>query len=354
MEKLDKFLEEKFIPNNIVYKRVEHNNEQKYVARVLLTRILHLKKSREEKQYIIDYLMKKGIQVIGYSNCDAIEFDNFIYTRHFKKRISKSITSEETLEKLKLYNETNDINIRNEIVLGNMKLVNYALVNIIKDYHIDMSDLEQAGYIGLINAVDYYDSTKGAFSTYALSCIANAIRIQLYQLNGLKLSEYCFYNIQKQVEHEYGEKLINNPNLSKVIVSKLSESGFRSKKHENENLRRVLLNNCISLDEVLEKGEDEHIYSIDYDYNDSDINEVYDKELNKHIVKQLSALTERQRKTLELRYGLNNGNVKTLKEIAEVLGVSLQRVAQYEKEGLKMLNENEAINSLRSYLVRER
>lgn len=198
MEELDKFLEEKFIPNNVYYKRVEDNNGERYIAKIPLTRITNLKRSEEEKQYIIDYLKNKNIQVIGYSSFDDCEFDNYLHTRQYKLRNPESIRVEETMEKLRLYRDTKDLKIRNEIVLGNMRLVNYALTNVNREYHVDIADLEQAGYIGLISAIDNYDPSKGAFSTFAMSYINNTIKLALYELNGFKQGEYGFYVMQKR------------------------------------------------------------------------------------------------------------------------------------------------------------
>ena len=354
MKDIDRFLEESFIPCHTIYKKVTdyYTGEITYEPIIPLKKIANLKKSQEEKQYITDYISKKGIKVIGFSDKLDFESDNYIYTRRYRGQNPKSISKEETMELLKQYYATRDENIRNKLVVGNMLLVNYALSNMNRDYYSEIYDLEQAGYIGLISAVEHYNPEEGSFSTFALSYIEGAIRKQQYELRGYKNSEYAFYTMTKDVENEYGEKVKNNPLLAEVIVDRLTKNGFRKTEHKDENIRRVLLNNCLDLDEILEQCGEESVYRLGYDVEDTAENEIYDKELEKIINEKLKTLKEMKQELLKMRFEFDEKSY-TLMEIAELFGVSFQAIDSNIKRTLQDLYKDEDIQQLKRYLHRE-
>lgn len=352
---IDKFIDESLIPKNIVYRKINnsYNYEVEYEEIIPLSVIVRLNKSAEEKEYITKRLKEKGIKVIGFSDNVDFESEDYIFTRKYQGTIPKSISEEETKKKLEQYSKTKDKETRNEIVLGNMRLVNFAMINLNNNYHAYMYDLQQAGYIGLIQAVENYDPSKGAFSTFALSYINGKIRLELYELNGYKNSEYAFYTTTKEIEKEYGEKVLNNSQLAGIIADRIIKSNFR-KEHKEENIRRVLINNPVSLDEILEQDEEEKIYKLGYEIEDSDINSCYDDELRRIINEKIKILKEKQQELLTMRYGLNNTKAHTLREIAEKYDITTTGVDFNIKTALnKLSNEDEEIQGLRYYLHRE-
>ena len=349
---VDKFLEDSFIPSHVITKRIENEDGEVFYKQIMpLSAIMRLKLSDDKKQHAIKYISDKGIQVIGYSDKMNFESEDYLHTRTYRGRSPESISKEETQKLLELYRKTKDINIRNKIVVGNMRLVNFAIVNLNNEYHSAIYDLEQAGCIGLIKAVENYDPSKGAFSTLAMSYIYGYIRIELYELKGLKKSEYAFYIACKEVEKEYGEKIANNPALAEIVVDRLIESGFRIPEHKKENIRRVLLMNPISLDSVLENEEE--IYELGYEPEDSAINSVYDKELKLHVSKELSKLQELKAEIIKMRYGLSDAEPKTLSEIGKEVDMTGTWVNGYIKRTLNHLSAKEKVKSLELYLHRE-
>ena len=354
IKNIDKFLEESFIPCHVICKKIEYSNgDIEYKEFIPLYDIVKLKLSPDQKQYITSYLKNKNIKVIGYSDMVDFESDDYLYTRNYRGRTPKSISKEETDKKLELYSKTKDLNLRNEIVVGNMRLINYAINNMNSEYYANIYDMEQAGYIGLIKAVENYNSSKGAFSTFALSYIIGHIKFQLYLLNGVKNSEYPFYTVGKEIEKEYDEKICNNPFLAEIIVDRLIASGFRNEINKEQNIRRVMLMNSSSLDETFENDEEKPVYNLGYEIDDNCFNEVYDAELQKLIAKKMSLLSEKQRLLLQMRFGFINDKEYKLREIAEELGISIAAVAACIDRILEKLSNDEDIKGLKYYLHRE-
>ena len=349
---IDKFLEESFIPTHVINKKMEtENGEVSYKQEVRLYSILRLKLSNEDKQYITKYLSDKGIQVVGYSDKVDFESEDYLYTRKYRGRAPESISKEETQELIRQYRKTKDINIRNKIFIGNMRLVNYAIISLNNDCHSVIYDLEQAGYIGLIKAIENYDPEKSAFSTFALSYIYGHIKLQLYELSGLRKSEYAFYIAMKEIEKEYGEKIADNPALAEKVMDRIIASGYRTDKHRDEFIRRIMLVNTVSLDEALENNET--IYNLGYAAEDNDINSIYDVELKGLVAEQLESLQDLKTKIVKMRYGIDSDEPATLTEIGKEIDLSPTWVRDYIKRSLRHLSIRDDVKKLEYYLHRD-
>ena len=160
------------------------------------------------------------------------------------------------------------------------------------DYNLDQYDLLQTGYIGLIKAVDKYNPSKGAFSTFAVSYIEGYIRRELYRLQGAKESDAPVYKVMKEIEREYCEKVSNNPSLAKKVADVVTSKGI--KYFYDENVRRTLFLSPVSLEEVLEENEDESIYNLGYEVEDNSLNYIYENEKEKVLNEQIKCLNEKK------------------------------------------------------------
>lgn len=179
---------------------------------------------------------------------------------------------------------------RRLLIEHNLRLV----AHIVKKYlqpDKDNEDLLSIGCIGLIKAVDSFDETKGIrLGTYAARCIENELLM--------------FFRAGKKSAREVS---LNDP------IGTDKEG------------------NAISLLEVLETEEE--------DYSER----AERKEKLKLLPKILgSALEDREREILFLRYGLSNGRERTQREIAAMLGISRSYVSRIEKKALQKL-QNEYI-----------
>lgn len=260
------------------------------------------------------------------------------------------ISKDEVMEKFKKYRETNDPDIRKELVIDNIGLV-WKTLNKMRLKSVN-PDLIQAGYLGLILAIDNYDINKAAFSTYACSYIEGHIKREMYFLSGVPTSYINLYTVIKEVEHEYNETIISNPNLANVIVERLITSGVISEKSYDETIRKVLLLRPLSLEEIME-NEEESFYNMGYEVKDNDINDIYDDELSKILNERISKLNEQKQKILELYFGLNNNETHTYNEIGNILGVTHQAVANNFDRTLKKLSKKEKVKALSYYLHKE-
>ena len=353
---LDNFLDEHFIPNHIIYKKTTDDIEDmEYEKYINLYNISVLRLSDEEKNYIIEYLKEKGISVQGRTSSMNFESDSYIDTRNPAGGIKpKALTKEETAEKFKLYNETHDPKIREEIILGNMRLVWHVLRHMNFDYNLDQYDLLQNGYEGLVCAVDRFDPSKGlAFSTYATKYIDGYIRDEMHVQQGIRSTDIPMFRVMKSLEKETGESVKDNPSLAEQVVDKIVDKGLRSEINKKENLRRIMLLNTISLDEILENNENENIYPLGYEIKDSDISYLYDEELRDTIQKELEKLPEKERRIISMRFGLNGEEPHTFQEIGNEIGMTSYGANLNVKNTCEKLSEKPKVRSMKDYSYKD-
>nr|WP_132249330.1 RNA polymerase sporulation sigma factor SigK [Natranaerovirga pectinivora] len=194
------------------------------------------------------------------------------------------LSYEEEVLYLKKYKE-GDLEAKNVLVERNLRLV----AHIVKKYNNgdrDMDDLISIGTIGLIKAITSYDIEKGTrLATYAARCIENELLMML--------------RAEKKQTKE---------------VSLQEPIGVDKEGNE------------ISLIDVLENDDNSIIDEVDLKIK---VKELYEK--------MKKVLKSREKMVIELRYGLVNGNEKTQREIASMLGISRSYVSRIEKKALKKL-----------------
>ncbi|NLL70487.1 MAG: RNA polymerase sporulation sigma factor SigK [Epulopiscium sp.] len=196
------------------------------------------------------------------------------------------LTPEEEKHYLELC-QKGDIAARNILIERNLRLV----AHIVKKYsnvNRDTDDLISIGTIGLIKAISSYDSSKGTrLATYAARCIENELLMML-----------------------------------------------RSDKKQKQE---VFLQDPIGVDK---EGNSITLLDVICHEGDSVVEQVDLKIQIKKLYNQMSKILKgRERKVLEMRYGLVNGTEKTQREIAEILGISRSYVSRIEKKAIKKLSE---------------
>ena len=219
-----------------------------------------------------------------------------------------------------------DLEARDEVVLGNLKLV----LSVIKKFNNrgeNLDDLFQVGCLGLIKAIDNFDFSHGVkFSTYAVPMIIGEIRRYLRDNSKIRVSRSLKDIAYKALQ--YKEKFYN-------------EHGYEPK---IEDIAKVLevdtLDIIIAIEAVQEpisiftpifnNGGDE-IYLIDQ-ISDGDNSE--QKRINLLMIEEgMNLLNDRLRSIIEARYYDN----KTQMEIAEEIGISQAQVSRLEKSALKII-----------------
>jgi RNA polymerase sporulation-specific sigma factor len=184
--------------------------------------------------------------------------------------------------------DAGDKTARNILVERNLRLVAH-IVKKFDNTQEDVDDLISIGTIGLIKAINTYKRHKNTrLATYAARCIENEI---LMHLRSIKKSR------------------------SEVLL-------FESIGTDKEG-------NEISLIDILESNADVEM----------DVTQKVEKEMVQH---KLNHLNSREKRVLELRYGLKDGLKKTQKEISRVLGISRSYVSRIEKRAINKLQQGMA------------
>jgi RNA polymerase primary sigma factor len=235
----------------------------------------------------------------------------------------------------------------NHMIKANLRLV----VSVAKGYiswGVPLSDLIQEGNIGLMQAVQKFDHRRGyKFSTYAILWIWQAInRAADDQSRIVRLPGHVVDNLTKlaRARKNLAQKLGRQP-IEKELAS---ETGLPSKKIES--LLKLSSGVPVSFetpvgeegsqlgdfiaDEAILQPEEQSITSL----------------LREELSKTLESLTPRERRIIELRFGLGNEYSRTLAEVGTELGLSKERIRQIEKEALAKLRHPSHSRDLIGYL----
>lgn len=225
---------------------------------------------------------------------------------------------------------------RRRIINANLKLV----VNIAKHYsHFDLSlmDLIAEGNIGLIRAIDKFNPRRGyRFSTYAAWWIRQAItRALIDQGKTIRIPVYMSELISKykKIKEELRQSLKREPEREE-LAKKIKIPEEKIGEIEIWMQKKTSLETPVGEDGESELGD--LLRSKDYADTGMEVEKILNRERINYL---LDFVTKRERKVLNSRFGITNGKIHTLAEIAKVLKVSRERVRQIEKEALKKLKK---------------
>lgn len=234
-----------------------------------------------------------------------------------------------------------DLDVREELIKKNIPLVKYIASKVIvgKSKYLEYEDLISYGMIGLMDAINKYDDTKGMkFSTYAAIRINGSIIDEIRKNSPISKRAIDKLNRYNKVVEELQSKLLREPSDEEI-----SQRMGVSMKELNDIQGYVNYISMMSLETIL-YGEDEDmslLNSIEDTTSPSPQKNLEEKEKLEYLRRALDNLKERDRMILNLYYyeGL------TLKQVGEVLSVSESRVCQLHSRAI--LNLRKEIEKLK-------
>ena len=256
------------------------------------------------------------------------------------------LTYEEEVELAKRI-EAGDQRAKDQLAEANLRLV----VSIAKRYvgrGMQFLDLIQEGNMGLIKAVDKFEHKKGfKFSTYATWWIRQAItRAIADQARTIRIPVHMVETINKLVraQRQLVQELGRDP---------LPEEVAELMNMDVEKVREVqkIAQEPVSLETPIGEEEDSHLGDF---IPDEEILSPSDAATNtmlrEQLISVLDTLTDRERKVLALRFGLDDGRTRTLEEVGQAFDVTRERIRQIEAKALRKLKHPSRSKKLRDFL----
>lgn len=287
------------------------------------------------------------VEDINTMNFDGINIDDPVrmYLREIGKIPLLSFDEELELAKRVI---NGDEEAKQKLAESNLRLV----VSIAKKYvgrGMLFLDLIQEGNMGLIKAVEKFDYTKGyKFSTYATWWIRQAItRAIADQARTIRVPVHMVETINKlaRVQRQLTQELNREP-TEEEIAKKLNITV--------DKVREVykISQDPVSLETPIGEEDDSHLGDFLKDERTMSPEEYATVEmLKEELTNVLLTLTDREEKVLRLRFGLDDGQCRTLEEVGQIFGVTRERIRQIEAKALRKLRHPSRSRKLKDFLI---
>ncbi|MBE5896801.1 MAG: RNA polymerase sigma factor RpoD [Lachnospiraceae bacterium] len=331
-----------------VFKGIKPSAEQfhRILEELDKNNITLIREEGDEEDIELDEEDEIEMDKIDLSAPDGISTDDPV--RMYLKEIGKVplLTAEEEIELAKRM-ELGDQEAKKRIAEANLRLV----VSIAKRYvgrGMLFLDLIQEGNLGLIKAVEKFDYRKGyKFSTYATWWIRQAItRAIADQARTIRIPVHMVETINKLIR------------VSRQLLQELGREPTPEEIAEEmdipvERVREILKisQEPVSLETPIGEEEDSHLGDFIQDDNvPVPVDAATYTLLREQIGEVLDTLTEREKKVLILRFGIEDGRSRTLEEVGKEFNVTRERIRQIEAKALRKLRHPSRSRKLKDYL----
>jgi len=289
---------------------------------------------------------------------------------------TEGLVSERSLAKHMSQVRERSLEAKQALTRANLRLV----VSVAKKYMghgISILDLIQEGNLGLLKAVDRFDHTKGyKFSTYATWWIRQAINRSIAdKARTIRIPVHVVETITRvsQVARKLTQELEREPTAEEIALEmgQLSnqekqaiEAAWAADKRLDPALQRKLRRETAEVRRILRVAQEPMSLEMPVgSKQDSFLGDFIEDETvpgpvdttSHHLLKEqikdmLDQLTDREREVLEKRFGLEDGQSRSLEEVGESLGVTRERVRQIEAKALRKLRHPTRRRQLQDYL----
>ncbi len=326
------------------------NKEKTISAKVMATKINKVAKSIEasisnmEDSSSLAIYLKEIAKIPLLSSKEEYDVSKSIvdYQESIDKLTKKLDADDETTKKeLKNLNDLMMFN-KNKMIRANLRLV----ISIAKKYQnrgLAFLDLIDEGNIGLIEAIERFDYTKGfKFSTYgtwwirqaivkALADKGKTIRIPIHMLNTIKKCYFAAKSINESTGREASYQEVSE--IVGISADKIKKMG---------NIPQ----DTYSLDAPIEGDSSKEFGEF---VGESPYEEIFSAALTDTIDAVLDNLSIREKQIIELRFGLNSVGSHTLEETGQLLGITRERVRQIQKKALRKLKDSSFAKQLECF-----
>jgi RNA polymerase primary sigma factor len=324
--------------------------------------------TKEQVEDFTTYLIDHGVELVEGEEHKRLPHEQPLVEEEPKNAPKLDLTVEPSLDSLRLYLreigkvplltadqevylakriERGDMIAKTQMIEANLRLV----VSIAKGYlgrGLSFLDLIQEGSLGLIRAVEKFDYRKGyKFSTYATWWIRQAItRAIADQARTIRIPVHMVETINKLIRVSRGllQELGREPTAEEIAERMLITP---------DKVREIVKvsQEPVSLETPIGEEEDSHLGDFIPDTQALAPSDAASHKLLKEQVESvLEGLTLRERRVLQLRFGLEDGRTRTLEEVGREFNVTRERIRQIEAKALRKLRHPSRSRKLKDYL----